>query len=168
MSIQRTCRMQGHFHLHGSRKLVSLLRSQTYLDGGSTIEFPTRKFILILISYKQIQLIHDLKGQGFGTQHFYLIINILRRRDKTVQTHLLQLGGHARTATLFFILYQDSGGNIVDRGRQTEVPPCQSDTNNYRNNKPGPVNQIRSEEHTSELQSRFELVCRLLLEKIIE
>src|SRR5207249_7332267 len=27
------------------------------------------------------------------------------------------------------------------------------------------VNQYRSEEHTSELQSRFDLVCRLLLEK---
>src|SRR5699024_12153725 len=27
------------------------------------------------------------------------------------------------------------------------------------------VNLIRSEEHTSELQSRFDLVCRLLLEK---
>src|SRR5699024_11078524 len=27
------------------------------------------------------------------------------------------------------------------------------------------VNEVRSEEHTSELQSRFELVCRLLLEK---
>src|SRR5699024_34349 len=29
----------------------------------------------------------------------------------------------------------------------------------------GPVFRIRSEEHTSELQSRFDLVCRLLLEK---
>src|SRR5699024_12485888 len=28
-----------------------------------------------------------------------------------------------------------------------------------------PLNYIRSEEHTSELQSRFDLVCRLLLEK---
>src|SRR5699024_10045555 len=28
-----------------------------------------------------------------------------------------------------------------------------------------PGGQIRSEEHTSELQSRFDLVCRLLLEK---
>src|SRR5699024_12365765 len=27
------------------------------------------------------------------------------------------------------------------------------------------INSIRSEEHTSELQSRFDLVCRLLLEK---
>src|SRR5699024_11307623 len=29
----------------------------------------------------------------------------------------------------------------------------------------GPFWTIRSEEHTSELQSRFDLVCRLLLEK---
>src|SRR5699024_12837204 len=28
----------------------------------------------------------------------------------------------------------------------------------------GPEKEMRSEEHTSELQSRFELVCRLLLE----
>src|SRR5207249_11801757 len=30
---------------------------------------------------------------------------------------------------------------------------------------PGPKIRLRSEEHTSELQSRFDLVCRLLLEK---
>src|SRR5207249_9087561 len=30
---------------------------------------------------------------------------------------------------------------------------------------PGPDDRHRSEEHTSELQSRFDLVCRLLLEK---
>src|SRR6266704_5699106 len=29
----------------------------------------------------------------------------------------------------------------------------------------GPPSHCRSEEHTSELQSRFDLVCRLLLEK---
>src|SRR6266704_6599043 len=29
----------------------------------------------------------------------------------------------------------------------------------------GPAPMMRSEEHTSELQSRFDLVCRLLLEK---
>src|SRR5699024_11572901 len=28
-----------------------------------------------------------------------------------------------------------------------------------------PITRMRSEEHTSELQSRFDLVCRLLLEK---
>src|SRR5437868_11997790 len=32
-------------------------------------------------------------------------------------------------------------------------------------NAAGDVLQLRSEEHTSELQSRFDLVCRLLLEK---
>src|SRR5438067_9852380 len=31
--------------------------------------------------------------------------------------------------------------------------------------RPGPDRDSRSEEHTSELQSRFDLVCRLLLEK---
>src|SRR5690349_22536142 len=31
--------------------------------------------------------------------------------------------------------------------------------------RPGPLGLARSEEHTSELQSRRELVCRLLLEK---
>src|SRR5438067_2708392 len=30
---------------------------------------------------------------------------------------------------------------------------------------PGALAELRSEEHTSELQSRFDLVCRLLLEK---
>src|SRR5438309_6036382 len=34
-----------------------------------------------------------------------------------------------------------------------------------RNNWPGKPNFPRSEEHTSELQSQFHLVCRLLLEK---
>src|SRR5437868_15516761 len=34
-----------------------------------------------------------------------------------------------------------------------------------RKNSPNPQRSTRSEEHTSELQSRFDLVCRLLLEK---
>src|SRR2546427_8205434 len=36
---------------------------------------------------------------------------------------------------------------------------------NYIVEKPDPLNQMRSEEHTSELQSQSNLVCRLLLEK---
>src|SRR5438067_3017543 len=39
----------------------------------------------------------------------------------------------------------------VRRARDTAAPPR--------------CNRARSEEHTSELQSRFDLVCRLLLEK---
>src|SRR5256884_4631833 len=35
----------------------------------------------------------------------------------------------------------------------------------YRDSEGAPTNKNRSEEHTSELQSRLHLVCRLLLEK---
>src|SRR5699024_11758100 len=35
----------------------------------------------------------------------------------------------------------------------------------FLHNNKSPVVNFRSEEHTSELQSRFDLVCRLLLEK---
>src|SRR5699024_11574590 len=35
----------------------------------------------------------------------------------------------------------------------------------YRNHLRQSVTEMRSEEHTSELQSRFDLVCRLMLEK---
>src|SRR5687767_15707643 len=35
----------------------------------------------------------------------------------------------------------------------------------HRNNRDGTFNEVRSEEHTSELQSLAYLVCRLLLEK---
>src|SRR5699024_11798417 len=49
----------------------------------------------------------------------------------------------------------DLAGAALDHGLQHELRLV-----------PGPgVDQARSEEHTSELQSRFDLVCRLLLEK---
>src|SRR5699024_12196538 len=53
-----------------------------------------------------------------------------------------------------------------------KIPVCIKNTNNpsadgtmiVANREPDTYND-RSEEHTSELQSRFDLVCRLLLEK---
>src|SRR5699024_11408396 len=56
------------------------------------------------------------------------------------------------------------GGNlrrsvVVGKG----VRPRTGETTGDR--RPGQYGQSRSEEHTSELQSRFELVCRLLLEQ---
>src|SRR2546422_5524580 len=46
----------------------------------------------------------------------------------------------------------------------TTRPPASSMTRMVSNVEP-PVVQTRSEKHTSELQSRLHLVCRLLLEK---
>src|SRR5438067_8279396 len=45
--------------------------------------------------------------------------------------------------------------------RSSMLPP--RSVNSY--SPPERLTQMRSEEHTSELQSRFDLVCRLLLEK---
>src|SRR5699024_12710340 len=44
-------------------------------------------------------------------------------------------------------------------------PPCKTGWRPGRTADPGRPPATRSEEHTSELQSRFDLVCRLLLEK---
>src|SRR5699024_1986474 len=56
-------------------------------------------------------------------------------------------------------------GNGMDE--DTDVGPLinQDALNNMHNQINDAINNNRSEEHTSELQSRFDLVCRLLLEK---
>src|SRR2546421_4188338 len=48
------------------------------------------------------------------------------------------------------------------RGGAPDTPPA---TPSARQSRPPPYPRTRSEEHTSELQSRSDLVCRLLLEK---
>src|SRR5207249_5586386 len=50
---------------------------------------------------------------------------------------------------------------VVYRAWWTEIESCAGLLGDFDLRPPGP----RSEEHTSELQSRFDLVCRLLLEK---
>src|SRR5207249_7023826 len=52
-------------------------------------------------------------------------------------------------------------GNVRLAGHK---PPASGTAGECLRQRHGPV-AVRSEEHTSELQSRFELVCRLLLEK---
>src|SRR5699024_12122633 len=47
----------------------------------------------------------------------------------------------------------------------SHTPASSTDTFQDRRKLPTPPARRRSEEHTSELQSRFDLVCRLLLEK---
>src|SRR5438067_7607164 len=51
------------------------------------------------------------------------------------------------------------GADRVDRGEGFGFPQW------LERRETGVQAEIRSEEHTSELQSRFDLVCRLLLEK---
>src|SRR5690625_6184386 len=48
---------------------------------------------------------------------------------------------------------------------ETDYTPSQSDSQLPENPTPSPALLVRSEEHTSELQSRGHIVCRLLLEK---
>src|SRR5438034_5746430 len=53
------------------------------------------------------------------------------------------------------------GGGSVSRPRESQIPP----TTMIARAAAAAINGHRSEEHTSELQSHSDLVCRLLLEK---
>src|SRR5207249_11313542 len=74
---------------------------------------------------------------------------VVRRAPAELRPHPHQRGGapHRR----------QERGRPQPRREQPAHPPAQQQR--------GGVNASRSEEHTSELQSRFDLVCRLLLEK---
>src|SRR2546429_5934426 len=50
-------------------------------------------------------------------------------------------------------------------GRKSETAQREHPLSRFLSTRNGCGGQIRSEEHTSELQSRLHLVCRLLLEK---
>src|SRR2546429_5857612 len=51
------------------------------------------------------------------------------------------------------------------RPRRATRPAARGGGRDLRNGRPDALGDLRSEEHTSELQSRLHLVCRLLLEK---
>src|SRR2546422_5848980 len=82
-----------------------------------------------------------------------------------------------RRARLFFFFFQAEDGirDVAVTGVQTCALPISSrflrrscssvDVRAYRREPAIPIGRMRSEEHTSELQSRLHLVCRLLLEK---
>src|SRR2546422_7816993 len=72
-----------------------------------------------------------------------------RYRPRSVPTHTRPPESDASTRTRFAHSARgDEGGQRVGVGNSVHVRPLE-----------------RSEEHTSELQSRLHLVCRLLLEK---
>src|SRR5690625_6784304 len=60
---------------------------------------------------------------------------------------------------------RDRGRNKNQRNSKRNGQRHDSNGKSSRNAKSGDEQQDRSEEHTSELQSRGQLVCRLLLEK---
>src|SRR2546430_13610912 len=73
--------------------------------------------------------------------------------------------------TLFRSRVHDGWWRINDRGRTVDDDGgCDNaerneGTDKARTEKEVPMKEVRSEEHTSELQSQSNLVCRLLLEK---
>src|SRR2546429_4487693 len=71
--------------------------------------------------------------------------------------------------TLFRSSHEQAAGVGHSRGSwRRAAPHCCADAGGKsapRRNRRGARTLVRSEEHTSELQSRLHLVCRLLLEK---
>src|SRR5208283_6173457 len=69
--------------------------------------------------------------------------------------------------SLFFFFFNDTATTEIytlslHDALPTSLTPCRASP---PNGLPGHVTTSRSEEHTSELQSHHDLVCRLLLEK---
>src|SRR2546429_5054659 len=70
-----------------------------------------------------------------------------------------------RTADFRFVFHEDNFSSLFSAGGHRHLSPGAAGTGSSQ---PGPRSGSlsgRSEEHTSELQSRLHLVCRLLLEK---
>src|SRR5699024_12843831 len=75
------------------------------------------------------------------------------------------LGGHVGVV-LRLLVHHDAGRPLEGQGVDGDILGVQADGNAQAAFKAlHRVPRQRSEEHTSELQSRFDLVCRLLLEK---
>src|SRR5438067_7273912 len=82
-------------------------------------------------------------------------------------THIFFLIKHTATTEIYTLSLHDalpiSGGNRRWKGVAGRHPAGGSQARRWGRSS-GSLS-CRSEEHTSELQSRFDLVCRLLLEK---
>src|SRR5699024_11227145 len=82
-------------------------------------------------------------------------INSYKETGKLIDNQLINLmHQQAMTDNLFYRITDEEGQVIADTTMMLGMM-----------NRMGMHSDSRSEEHTSELQSRFDLVCRLLLEK---
>src|SRR5699024_145995 len=100
----------------------------------------------------------ELKHVGFETDDNK---EILRDINLTVQDRFVAItgpngGGKSTLAKVIAGIYQPTSGQILLDGQDITRLSITERAN---------LGMSRSEEHTSELQSRFDLVCRLLLEK---
>src|SRR5699024_12769406 len=106
------------------------------------------------------------------TVHCYLF------SDASISPHFAPLSLHDALPILRVSPYNAQGKRmtsfasvfvtpLVDDTIEVNIEPARMSWDTFRSGGAGGqnVNKVRSEEHTSELQSRFELVCRLLLVK---
>src|SRR5699024_11832323 len=88
-------------------------------------------------------------------------LELVKERRRELIFHLLSDSVVHRLQAPFEADFRLEAGFLAEAIQQLEETECECiEDINHR------IHQIRrSEEHTSELQSRFDLVCRLLLEK---
>src|SRR2546422_8256800 len=95
---------------------------------------------------------------------YYTLISLYCRRPYFVLFFFFLMIRRPPRSTLFpYTTLFRSTASSLGQGHQ-ENAPSKVCFKSFQNPRPRGVNQ-RSEEHTSELQSRLHLVCRLLLEK---
>src|SRR3712207_5771208 len=89
--------------------------------------------------------------------------------NDTATTEIYTLSLHDRSSDLREVEHRGAGGTPSPRDREVRpaagVAGRPDHPRRPRTRECGAVHRQRSEEHTSELQSRQYLVCRLLLEK---
>src|SRR2546422_6906486 len=87
------------------------------------------------------------------------------RRVRCVRVGRVRRGGGGGPAYLRHPCHRLRGGTGGGQGPESHARPGTSAGRSGPGDRLGAHGGMRSEEHTSELQSRLHLVCRLLLEK---
>src|SRR6266705_7124120 len=72
---------------------------------------------------------------------------------------------YATSTLVFFFFFNDTATTEIYTLSLHDALPISHVGHPPRAHAPGPGRRPRSEEHTSELQSPYDIVCRLLLEK---
>src|SRR5699024_89680 len=105
---------------------------------------------------------YSSKGQAWQDAQAPPCAQLCRRRRQAAQNGFSQAVCPERVRCLFACRKKRpcrERGILLNRERQKRAPIYEA-LEKFRRQR-----VVRSEEHTSELQSRFDLVCRLLLEK---